>query len=213
MIIDQLPALPLPVDDADELPIERGQLTFKISKSDLLGDMETDIGDLQSDKQELLISGTNIKTVNGTSVLGSGNIEAIPSGGNAGEVLVKSSADDYAAEWEDIKETTQTLTPAVTKTTGSSEIGNVFAVRYGNIIALSIEIRSTASTSTGSNMFEGTLSGIPLPAVGTNGSGYYGTTTLTGSLEPDGTIAIRVTSANRASSTVFATVRWTYICN
>lgn len=45
MIIDQLIAIPSPQSD-DELPIERGQLTYKIKWSDLAGN---DIGDLQSD--------------------------------------------------------------------------------------------------------------------------------------------------------------------
>jgi hypothetical protein len=34
-----------------------------------------DISDLQSGKQDLLVSGLNIKTINGESVLGSGNID------------------------------------------------------------------------------------------------------------------------------------------
>lgn len=110
-------------------------------------------------------------------------------------------------------ESTVTLTPTVTKSSGSSVIDGASAVRYGNIIQLSISFHATGTTNTGSNIFEGSLSGIPLPAVGTNGSGYYGTTTLTGSIDTDGTIVIRVTSANRASSTNVANVRWTYICN
>ena len=59
MIIDQLPALASP-QDTDEIPIERGQLTYKIPWSNLAGgdistlkaDMaaaEDDIDDLQSD--------------------------------------------------------------------------------------------------------------------------------------------------------------------
>lgn len=141
MIIDQLPALPLPVDDADELPIERGQLTFKISKSDLLGDMETDIGDLQSDvgdlqsdKQELLISGTNIKTVNGTSVLGSGNIEAIPSGGNAGEVLVKNSSANYDAKWGTQKSISVELVSGTTDNYGNILLSTLTTVEASKII-------------------------------------------------------------------------------
>lgn len=90
MIIDQLPALTLPVDDADELPIERGQLTFKATWGDLAGDaiseLQSDLSDLSDEvatKQDLLVSGTNIKTINGGSILGSGDITVQGGGGDA----------------------------------------------------------------------------------------------------------------------------------
>ena len=50
-------------------------------------------------RQPTLVSGTNIKTVNGQSLLGSGNLAAIPTGGAAGDVLVKNSASNYDAVW------------------------------------------------------------------------------------------------------------------
>lgn len=83
MIIDQLPAISLPVQDTDELPIERGQYTYKATVDDLIGGIKSDVEDLQTDvaaKQDTLVSGTNIKTVNGNDLLGSGDIE-ITSGG------------------------------------------------------------------------------------------------------------------------------------
>lgn len=43
---------------------------------------ERDIDNLEQNKQDTLISGTNIKTINNTSILGSGNIE-IQAGNNA----------------------------------------------------------------------------------------------------------------------------------
>ena len=46
---------------------------------------ERDIDDLEQNKQDTLISGTNIKTINGQSVLGSGNIE-IQGGGSTNAV-------------------------------------------------------------------------------------------------------------------------------
>lgn len=36
MIIDQLPVLPLPIQATDEIPIERGQLTYKAAASDVI---------------------------------------------------------------------------------------------------------------------------------------------------------------------------------
>lgn len=43
----------------------------------------TSISNLQTEKQDILVSGTNIKTINGESVLGSGNLE-ISGGGSGG---------------------------------------------------------------------------------------------------------------------------------
>ena len=50
-------------------------------------------------KQDKLVSGTNIKTVNGQDILGSGNldIDTLPEGGEAGQVL--KSKGDGTAEW------------------------------------------------------------------------------------------------------------------
>lgn len=67
-------------------------------------DAESDISDINtalSGKQATLVSGTNIKTVNGQSLLGSGNLAAIPTGGAAGKALVKASATNYDVTWGD----------------------------------------------------------------------------------------------------------------
>lgn len=101
MIIDQLTAIESP-QGADELPIERGQLTYKITWDDLAGGdisaLKTDMQNVQSDiddintalggKQDTLVSGTNIKTINGNSILGSGNIAT----GNAFTVTLASAS-------------------------------------------------------------------------------------------------------------------------
>ena len=52
--------------------------------------------DLANGKQEKLVSGTNIKTINGTSILGSGDIviEGTGSGGNVSAVSVGETIDD-----------------------------------------------------------------------------------------------------------------------
>lgn len=86
MIIDQLPST---VSDnlTDEVPVEQGQLTFKTTwqkiKALFLGTtalpttaqtISGAIAELDSDKQDTLVSGTNIKTVGGSSLLGSGDV-------------------------------------------------------------------------------------------------------------------------------------------
>jgi hypothetical protein len=45
-----------------------------------------------STKQDTLVSGTNIKTINGSSILGSGNI-TIDSGGDLSDYYTKSEID------------------------------------------------------------------------------------------------------------------------
>ena len=94
MIIDQLTAIASP-QGTDELPIERGQLTYKITWDDLAGEdisaLKTDMQNVQSDigdintaldgKQDTLVSGTNIKTINGNSILGIGDLEIKGGGG------------------------------------------------------------------------------------------------------------------------------------
>ena len=98
MIIDQL--FPTASDNlTDEVPVEQGTSTFKttwqkilnlfknnITASDIastggtvqgdITDAQGDITSLQSGKQDTLVSGTNIKTINGNSILGSGNLSA-----------------------------------------------------------------------------------------------------------------------------------------
>ena len=67
-----------------------------------LGTVVTDI----SGKQDKLVSGTNIKTINGTSLLGSGNI--VISGGGGGS---SSGSGAYAEVNHGTSDTTFTLTP------------------------------------------------------------------------------------------------------
>lgn len=75
MIIDQLPALASP-QDTDEIPIERGQLTYKIPWSNLAGadidDLQLDVGTLQDDMataqaalDNLCLKATSVVTVSG----------------------------------------------------------------------------------------------------------------------------------------------------
>ena len=55
-----------------------------------------------SSKQDTLVSGTNIKTINNTSLLGSGNItiDALPSqSGQSGKVLTTNGS---AASWDQV---------------------------------------------------------------------------------------------------------------
>ena len=55
---------------------------------------------VEATKQDNLVSGTNIKTVNGQNILGSGNLhlDTIPTGGTDGQVLT--SKGDGTTVWK-----------------------------------------------------------------------------------------------------------------
>ena len=55
--------------------------------------------------QKKLESGTNIKTINGKSILGSGDlaVDGVPAGGTTGQALVKKTNDDGDVEWADVE--------------------------------------------------------------------------------------------------------------
>ena len=69
-------------------------------------------------RQQTLVSGTNIKTVNGKTLLGNGNVAAIPTGGAAGKVLVKNSSTSYDVVWGDAGGALYFTNVTVTATTG-----------------------------------------------------------------------------------------------
>lgn len=64
----------------------QSDVIYSISDAYDMGDVEADISALETDKQDTLVSGTNIKTINNASILGAGNI-ALPSfAGKAGTI-------------------------------------------------------------------------------------------------------------------------------
>ena len=89
--------------------------TGTVSASDTI---TSAIGKLQASKQENLVSGTNIKTVDGVSILGSGDIDIIPTQtGNSGKFL---TTNGTAVSWGEIVEYTaaevDTLWDSITPT-------------------------------------------------------------------------------------------------
>ena len=74
-----------------------GTLTVGTPTSNYHATTKKYVDDGLSDKQETLVSGTNIKTINNTSLLGSGNIDTLPSQtGNSGKFLTTDGTD---ASW------------------------------------------------------------------------------------------------------------------
>ena len=81
-----------------------------ISKITLNG---TDYNVKDPNAQEILVSGTNIKTINNQSILGSGNITIQGgSGGGGGETVIELTQAEYDALTEYAENTTYIITDA-----------------------------------------------------------------------------------------------------
>ena len=67
-----------------------------------LAPINTLIEELDTKKQAVLLSGTNIKTINGISILGSGNLEVTGTGGGqsiGGETLIDDETESVDSTW------------------------------------------------------------------------------------------------------------------
>lgn len=76
---------------ASDIATSNGTVQGDIGDMDLTttaADLTDAINELDSDKQDTLVSGTNIKTINNTSLLGSGNI-TIEGGSGGGSLYVR----------------------------------------------------------------------------------------------------------------------------
>ena len=116
-------------------------------------------------KQDALVSGTNIKTVNGQSLLGSGNLAAIPTGGAAGKALVKASATDYDVTWGDAGGALWFTNIAISATTGDIATISNSAITADHVLGRIewtnpsyITTDVTWTTSAGSLVLNGTAS-------------------------------------------------------
>jgi hypothetical protein len=115
-------------------------------------------------KQATLVSGTNITTVNGTSLLGSGNLQIVPTGGLATQVLTKNSSTNYDYSW---------LTPSATNWNG----------QYNGVA--NISSTTTMTNATQAYCFTGASPATwTLPALSGNSGRYFtvknrGSATLT----------------------------------
>ena len=93
------------VEDVDLVAKSTGGGGGSVAWGDITGNLvdQVDLQNELNDKQDTLVSGTNIKTINSNSLLGSGDlsIHDLPTGGDAGQLLAKASATDYDVEWID----------------------------------------------------------------------------------------------------------------
>ena len=123
MIIDQLPTISTVVG-TDEIPIEKGQLTYKATVTKIITDAGiatiTETGDVST------LSGFTATDLTGaanelkTDISG---IHGLPSGGSTGEFLKKASGTNYDVEWGS----------PTTATTSTTVATNVTAYINGDI--------------------------------------------------------------------------------
>lgn len=87
-------------------------------------------------KQDNLVSGTNIKTINGSDVLGSGDltIEALPSGGVKNNLLYKKSATDGDVGWTSITTDNLLTQDNIVNNLTSSSTTNALSANQGKVL-------------------------------------------------------------------------------
>ena len=66
-----------PFDPITLIDFYTSNSAFNPASAESIAGIQQNLSDLENDKQDLLISGTNIKTINGSDILGSGNL-ALP---------------------------------------------------------------------------------------------------------------------------------------
>lgn len=166
-----------------------------------------------NNKQSALVSGTNIKTINNQSILGSGNINISGSGsdpaalcataiegegdyswglpymedehGNSGELITTNA---LIINGGDIPTVTTVLTPNLSASTGTKVSAEMR--KYGNVVQLTLTFKNTSSVASGSNVFAGTLNTYK-PSQLINGVCYYSNHALVMSINTAGSIVIR----------------------
>ena len=107
------------------------------------------------------------------------------------------------------------LSPTITKTSGCFTVNSVTAYQYGHIVQIYVVFdKQSATGSKGTDVFVGTISGIPLPKVeAIRIAGYSGERMLTLTIKNDGAISVR-TNADLASgaTTGYYITGGSYMC-
>lgn len=101
-----------------------------------------------------------------------------------------------------------------TSTTGT--MLSCTAYQFGSIVTLSCQIHSNGnSIASGSNIYDGTITGIPLPHNTLSTSGYYGAHATAAYFRASGALTLRNASSTAVSisSSNNATVSFTYVVN
>ena len=105
---------------------------------------DTAIQESVSGKQDTLISGTNIKTINNESILGSGNITIQGGGGSGGETVVELTKAQYEALTAYSQDTTYIITDADTIDITDYTTSAITAELSGTVSALTETVSTKA---------------------------------------------------------------------
>jgi len=172
-----------------------------------------------SNKQDTLVSGTNIKTINNTSILGSGNIDI--GGGTGGNLIVSETIGDNAIEFADeqghIVMLVDNQGTLKTKTFNSSSTSDT----PGQLTDMVYELHRRTAANTefpvfsikgnvlviGDSTVAGTNVGTKISALMSIASGY----TLTDISQGGDTIQGQTTKYNNLSSSVKSAINYAVI--
>lgn len=160
---------------------------------------QTDLQNALNAKQDTLVSGTNIKTINTNSILGSGDLSVhdLPTGGTEGQILAKNSATNYDTTWIDNYTSTVQHTVKLAESINIGQAVYVSSANGTNIIVSKADNSTEATSSktmgllaftgatnaTGFVVTEGLLAGLDTSAanaagdpvwLGTSGNLIYG---------------------------------------
>lgn len=116
---------------------------------DLAEDLSSEVSKLSEDKQDKLVSGTNIKTINGTSILGSGNISI--SGGSGTITGVSANGTSVATSG------VANIPAASTSAYGVTKLSSSTSSTSTTLAATASAVKSAYDLA---NSYKGTVTGV-----------------------------------------------------
>lgn len=164
------------------------------------GDVATQISAATSGLQPTLVSGTNIKTINNESILGSGNI-TIQGGSGGGETVIELTQQQYDALTAYSQDTTYIITDATPIDMDDYATTGTVNTLSGQVSTLSGNVANKADKASVS-----VNSGRRFPAWNTQGiiTGTTGSTAYEQSLNINGTSKKMLQTTNSSFGTIYA---------
>lgn len=193
-----------PVSTAQQSAID-AKVQNSLVASTTVAPSATAVNTALASKQDNLVSGTNIKTVNGSSLLGSGNITITGSGvdvpsysiiGNSTASTVTNSSITYKASGKQTY--TGTLTWSATTAPSGATNNSYNWVQIGNLVTLNITINFASAGSGVLNLIATLPTDCPTPVI-PNGSNVN----LGQLYQGSGRLATSATSINTSQASTF----------
>lgn len=195
--------------------IEVSSTTIGTDSLVLTSAMQAALSALSAVYQVILVSGTNIKTVNGTSLLGSGNIVISGGGGTWGSITgTLSSQTDLQTALNNKQDAAAFLTTlaAIGGTSGTGNLARVTSPTFvtptlGAASATSVSIAGTGNLTLGTNAniyFEGSQTQVYFNQSSGYGVAIRGTTTPRVYILPSGCFAFANTTLDGSPSSTIS---------